>query len=247
MLIFVIILIVFINANCMTGIGLHNDIFAQPDIIVSIGKKNKDFPLKGSKDSEKLNKLTFIYAGVRTYGNNGMPYVPALFYIIDFPFSLIFDTILLPVTLPSAGYHYWRTPKLLKTGNLIREINNNNFEGVKQFVKSGADVNYDYYTETPLSLSIQSKNKNIEISKYLIENGGDVNSIVRDKRILRIAIDESNSFLNEEFSFEIAKLLIENGANLNGTSCFYKDTPLTIARQHGNEKLINYLILIGAK
>ncbi|MDD3065529.1 MAG: ankyrin repeat domain-containing protein [Endomicrobiaceae bacterium] len=110
-------------------------------------------------------------------------------------------------------------------------------EDNKSQCKSVADINSNpKHGVTPLISAV--KKNNIEIAKMLIENGADVNAVggSEKKTAIFFAVSDDN--------VEMAKMLISKGANLNVTDA-YHETPLNIAVEKGNKKMIN--LLLGVK
>ncbi|GAB1401676.1 hypothetical protein MASR1M68_05870 [Elusimicrobiota bacterium] len=103
--------------------------------------------------------------------------------------------------------------------------------------KSVADINSNpKHGATPLISAV--KKNNIEIAKMLIEKGADVNAVggSEKKTAIFFAVSDDN--------VEMAKMLISKGADLNVTDDYYR-TPLNIAVEKGNKKMIN--LLLGVK
>ena len=110
-------------------------------------------------------------------------------------------------------------------------------EDNKSQCKSVADINSNpKHGVTPLISAV--KKNNIEIAKMLIENGADVNAVggSEKKTAIFFAVSDDN--------VEMAKMLISKGADLNVTDAYYQ-TPLNIAVEKGNKKMIN--LLLGVK
>ncbi|MDD5020812.1 MAG: ankyrin repeat domain-containing protein [Endomicrobiaceae bacterium] len=103
--------------------------------------------------------------------------------------------------------------------------------------KSVADINANpKHGSTPLISAV--KKNNIEIAKMLIENGADINAVGGSEKKTAIFFAVSND------NVEMVKMLISKGANLNVTDDYY-ETPLNIAVEKGNKKMIN--LLLGVK
>lgn len=103
--------------------------------------------------------------------------------------------------------------------------------------KSVADINSNpKHGVTPLISAV--KKNNIEIAKMLIEKGADVNAVggSEKKTAIFFAVSDDN--------VEMVKMLISKGADLNVTDAYYQ-TPLNIAVEKGNKKMIN--LLLGVK
>lgn len=103
--------------------------------------------------------------------------------------------------------------------------------------KTVADININpKHGVTPLISAV--KKNNIEIAKMLIEKGADVNAVGGSEKKTAIFFAVSND------NVEMVKMLISKGADLNVTDDYY-ETPLNIAVEKGNKKMIN--LLLGVK
>ncbi len=117
---------------------------------------------------------------------------------------------------------------------IMHALTKNNFEALKKLVEY--DVNLDIISKGIYPLLIPIKNENIEIMKYLLENGADVN--IKDMSgysplMNLISFDKNN--------LDMIDLLINNGAKLedinnNGA------TPLILACYHFNTQVIKHLV-----
>ncbi|EAY16136.1 hypothetical protein TVAG_465240 [Trichomonas vaginalis G3] len=165
---------------------------------------------------------------------------------------------------------------------LALAIEKNSIEDVKHLVESGADVNmiihdkiitevynsepdgfnYIEKKKTPLTLSV--KKNAIEIAKYLIERGANVNAeATRHKTIYGTTDVTSKSPLTLAFkqnSIELIRYLIEHGADFKkvipakdyyeerAPKCWKKKKvisgkyPLTIAIEHDMADIAKYLV-----
>lgn len=88
---------------------------------------------------------------------------------------------------------------------------------IECLVTNGADVNYINYSETALRIACERVPQSIEIMKYLIANGANVN----DGTLHRACAIGS--------PIELVKLLVENGADVNLVFCYTDGTPLNHA------------------
>ena len=110
-----------------------------------------------------------------------------------------------------------------------------NIDAVKQHIQLGANVDQkNLYLQTPLYTAVE--NGQIEIAKFLIENGANVN-FKYVKSILQVAIIEDHE--------EIIETLLVNNADAN----LIRDglTMLDIANKLGRKKIAKLLIKHGGK
>jgi ankyrin repeat protein len=115
------------------------------------------------------------------------------------------------------------------------------YDIIKNLLKSGSNINQkDKDGLTPLMYAIKYNHKNIQISKFLIENGADVNLLNNyDSSPLMLACGISENL-------ELIKLLIQSGSNINQQN---KDgwTALMIAIRHNKDiSMIKLLIEQGS-
>lgn len=123
---------------------------------------------------------------------------------------------------------------------LFEGVSENNFNKVKKGLSILKNPNIiDDIGDAPLHLYLTSKHKNIEIIKYLIEFGADVNILNEDG-------DTPLHYASMEGHLEIVKYLIESGADVNILDK-ERDTPLHYASDNGNLDTVKYLIQHGAK
>jgi ankyrin repeat protein len=109
---------------------------------------------------------------------------------------------------------------------------------LQKLIKKGANVNFiDKEENTPLVYAIQMKS--LPIIKLLIENGANINHLIKSSYItvLMEAIG-----LGE---MDIVKYLVECNANINFKNEF-GNTPLTYAISTNNDQMVKYLIDSGA-
>jgi ankyrin repeat protein len=112
-------------------------------------------------------------------------------------------------------------------------IMSNDFEKVKEFIQSKDIINIcDKYGNTALFFAVRINN--IDIIKYLIENGADLNAKNEDyESVLHYAAYKKNNL-------ETIKYLIENGADTNILD-YSGRTPLSCAIEiSDNSETINY-------
>lgn len=120
---------------------------------------------------------------------------------------------------------------------MIESVDNNCFEVVKYCVSLGYNVNARIDILAP-PLICAAKNGNIEICKYLLEQGADVN--IQDgfsSAILSVLASQKSSHELMDKYQEIIKLLFEYSADKHVADHEQK-TPLTWAIEKDNFKLI---------
>lgn len=149
---------------------------------------------------------------------------------------------------------------------LIEAIKKGNLADVSNAIKNGATV------KTTNALIIACWSGNLEIIRYLVKHGANVNKVRNDDGVtpLLIAAQEGygnivkflvehgadiNKAENNEQTplytasmnghFEIVKFLIEHGADINKTN-IWKNTPLHAAFFNKHETVIKYLMKHGA-
>ncbi|MEA5510565.1 ankyrin repeat domain-containing protein [Crocosphaera sp. UHCC 0190] len=88
-----------------------------------------------------------------------------------------------------------------------------NIQGVTDELATGIDINItdqlSYYKYTPLMCAILRDNLSLDMVKFLVENGADVNAVETevDSTVLGLAVQTGN--------LDLVKFLIERGANIN--------------------------------
>jgi ankyrin repeat protein len=112
---------------------------------------------------------------------------------------------------------------------------NKNFENIKLLVQYKADIEHPKINP-PLCVAII--NKAINVVKYLVKNGANINSHNNEyKSPLLLSIYNK--------TYEISKYLIEHGANVNYFGAEGDHNPLIIALLQGDIKIIEMLINNG--
>jgi len=121
------------------------------------------------------------------------------------------------------------------------------YEDVVSFLISrGADINFRGKDgRTPL---IWAAGNSLESSKMLLENGADIKAKGNDG--MNAFIQSTFGILSKKVSTDVMDLLLENGADVNSaliskTAAGW--TALHFAAINGDTKLVEYLILQGAK
>ncbi len=130
-------------------------------------------------------------------------------------------------------------PKGLEVLNaLIFAIKNDDFEGVKEAVKKGADVNAKgNYKRSVLMMA--TENGNLEIVKYLVEKGADVNAKIDYETALIVASEKGLTQV-VMYLLGIEKILINVSGSYNGETALYK------AIKNGHSDTAKVLIEKGA-
>ena len=105
---------------------------------------------------------------------------------------------------------------------LILMIEGNSLKGVKLLHQKGANIHTDY------GVKYASQNGYLDILKYLVENGGNVQHAFRD------ASDNGH--------LDLVKYLASKGANIHANNNY----ALTVAAQKGHLDVVKYLVSEGA-
>ena len=131
-----------------------------------------------------------------------------------------------------------------KDRNLIKATINEDMDKVVTLIEKGADVNAQdrdeiaHYRSESTPIIIASERGSLEIVRYLVKNGADVNFIdACDGTALMEASESGN--------LEIVKYLVENGANIHFKN-YRGETALMDASAKGNLEVVKYLIEKGA-
>lgn len=108
-------------------------------------------------------------------------------------------------------------------------------------------VGYSFGEDTTIHSAISSKNR--KILERLLRNGKnvDITDDKRDTPLLHLIKQANQGTEDTEWDIvEIAKLLLEYKANPNVVSDWPNKTPLLLAAEQGNEKLMDLLLEYGA-
>ena len=121
----------------------------------------------------------------------------------------------------------------------IELLKNNDFLGVKKYIKEGADVNdANENGESVLAYAIR-QGCDVELLMLLIDNGADVFDFDEEGvSIFDMAITYNN--------IEMVNYLIEKGINVNSTNRKSGFTPLMAAVSYGRGKIVKILLDNGA-
>ncbi|MEJ7847412.1 MAG: ankyrin repeat domain-containing protein [Pyrinomonadaceae bacterium] len=121
---------------------------------------------------------------------------------------------------------------------LFKAISQEDNETVKQLIISGFDVNKkDNDHRTALHVAVE--HGNMEIVRFLLENGANVNIKTKEKLTPIWMIDD------EETGTEIFQLLIEKGADVNVQND-QKETLLMLASENESVEAVKFLLQAGA-
>ena len=188
-----------------------------------------------------------VYSGIRslpeTYPSRYMFFDPSgLFLIIDAPFSLGMDTLLLPISIPFAVTMIilWENnrEKYASTPQKIRmAIDQGNSCRLERLLPD-ADVNArDEFGWTPLHYA--TKKSDLHIVKLLIAKGAQINAKDKDSR--------TPLFGAVHTSLKIVKAIVQSGADVNAKD-LYGYTPLiwAAASRDADSAIIDFLISAGA-
>ena len=130
--------------------------------------------------------------------------------------------------------------------NLFIAIEKNDISGVKLALKNGAKLNMnDKHGQSPLLLSL--KDSKLDIVKYLVENGADVNAKSFNKHARGTALIYASS----NNRVEVMNYLLDHGANINETTDPMEESSLfwTVAKGYveGTELLLKRGIMENLK
>lgn len=118
-----------------------------------------------------------------------------------------------------------------------KSLENNDINEVRKFI-----IDYHYNYLTPLAFAC--KKNNLEIAKFLIENGADVNKNIMYGEDDKYSSSTPSMITCENNNLEMLELLIENGADLNIKT--RDESTFIIALEKGDVNLVDYLVTHGA-
>ncbi|MCF6339194.1 MAG: ankyrin repeat domain-containing protein [Sulfurimonas sp.] len=122
----------------------------------------------------------------------------------------------------------------------IELLKNNNFIGVKKYIKDGADINdaSSENEESVLAFALRSMCDD-DLIMLLVQNGADIYDFDEEGvSIFEMAITYDN--------IRIVKHLIDNGKDVNQTNRRSRFTPLMAAACYGRVEIAKLLIKSGA-
>ncbi len=119
---------------------------------------------------------------------------------------------------------------------LLKAVEEGNFQEVKRMIESGADVDersfYMYQNATPLNMAVKSGS--LEMVKYLVEHGADIHCMTWwGENALHVAVKSG--------SLEIVKYLVQQGADINWKNIL-DETALHAALESGFLEIVKYLV-----
>lgn len=124
---------------------------------------------------------------------------------------------------------------------LLWTANRNKLPAAKYLISRGADLNVNYYDETPLTDALMKRNE--RMVALLLDHGASVKTRDKIGRTPLIFL-LSSSYIREDF--RLVKLLVEHGADVNARDK-YKSSPLGYAQKYHYDEIADYLRAHGAK
>ncbi len=122
--------------------------------------------------------------------------------------------------------------------NLYEAANFKDVNWVKYFHYWGDNINYINPENHLTPLHNAATNKNIEVAKFILDNGGDINAVANNKiQPIHLAI------LNDNLEF--IKLSLKYGSDVNSRA-YNGFTPLSISTLEKKCHIVNYLLNNGA-
>ena len=129
------------------------------------------------------------------------------------------------------------------TAKLVDAASDDDLQSLKDALKNGADINARYGDSTALIDAVDCGN--VEIVKYLVENGADMenmNNIWGNTALMKIA---NAVCVESEICIEIAQYLLDKGANINAKTR-NGWTALMYASSYGYLDMVKFLVKNGA-
>lgn len=131
-----------------------------------------------------------VYGGViSSYSSLGVhhPHNPFsgitnILFILDLPFSLVLDTIILPVTGPVTLYHYMVNRKYVKNQPLFDAVADGDKETITSLLSQGYDVNASENSDGVTLFMRAATKGNVEILQLLIDNRADIKAKTIDNK-----------------------------------------------------------------
>ncbi len=126
--------------------------------------------------------------------------------------------------------------------DIFTYIGKSDLTGVKKCIDNGVDINLLDYEYGQTALMISSRAGNLDIVKYLVEQGADLNILAESEWGWTALIEASFGG-----HIEVVKILVESGADINIQDVDSASTALMIASRLGNLDIVQYLVENGAK
>lgn len=119
---------------------------------------------------------------------------------------------------------------------LERAVLANDLNGIKNYLRKGASVNYHEPEKgwTPLLFAVEGGET--EIARFLLDNGADPNEVSVENKVSPLQRAASNGFL------EIADMLLKKGADLDHQDSKLGATPLMLAAVNGHADVLALLL-----
>ncbi|WP_345991125.1 ankyrin repeat domain-containing protein [Sulfurimonas sp. HSL-1716] len=117
----------------------------------------------------------------------------------------------------------------------IRLLQDNDYLGIKKYIKEGADVNESNDTEESVLACALKYRCDDEIVDILVQNGADLRDFNEDG----VSILEYAIMYNK---IDLIKKIIESGVNVNHTNRPSRFTPLMGAVSYGRGEIVKLLL-----